>query len=273
MSLTQGRDYVIVAHGVHEDIKFFNNISREISRQASYIMDTVKAAQYPLQLSYRHSLEKLLRGFEIRYAKLHAAGNDAHFALRALLMIAVRDGQMKPEALTAANEEVFRFLDAVAHAPFTLPTSTENPPEPSKGKNKSGKNAAGKRKRKKKSKGRQARVERRAAERKLLKFSDIIKQEVQDDQDKQGGEDGQGSEDDQDVGDDSNSETIQDGDNQVEDYDQDNEDDRDVDDKNDQDVRHTEKSRVGKDIQDDEDDRENIWTCLIDKIKEWRSVA
>ncbi|KAL6799500.1 hypothetical protein GGI42DRAFT_361398 [Trichoderma sp. SZMC 28013] len=128
--LTQGRDYVLVAHGIDTDIKFFNNLNPEIANGASYILDTVKAAQCPLQLYYRYSLENLLDEFNIRYAKLHAAGNDAHFALKALLMIAVRDGQMAsaPETTTSIHEDLFRILDAIAHAPVAIPIWTEKPP-------------------------------------------------------------------------------------------------------------------------------------------------
>lgn len=126
--LTQGRDYVLVAHGIDMDIKFFNNLDPEIANRACYILDTVKAAQFPLQLYYRHSLENLLDKFNIRYAKLHAAGNDAHFALKALLMIAVRDGQMASETTVPVNGELFNALDAIAHAPVALPVWIENPP-------------------------------------------------------------------------------------------------------------------------------------------------
>ncbi|RSM20685.1 hypothetical protein CDV31_000372 [Fusarium ambrosium] len=124
-SLTKNRDYVLVAHGAKEDVKVLNNIDPNIVDRAAYILDTVKAAQFPLQLSYRYSIEKLLDEFGIRYAKLHVAGNDAHFALKALLMIAVRDGQM---AATPGDEELFRYLDAIAHAPCDLPVWTDDPP-------------------------------------------------------------------------------------------------------------------------------------------------
>ncbi|KAL7929866.1 hypothetical protein V8C35DRAFT_284010 [Trichoderma chlorosporum] len=126
--LTQGRDYILVAHGTDMDIKFFNNLDPKIANRACYILDTVKAAQFPLQLYYRYSLENLLDEFDIRYAKLHAAGNDAHFALKALLMIAVRDGQMASETSTPVNGELFNTLDAIAHSPVALPVWAENPP-------------------------------------------------------------------------------------------------------------------------------------------------
>lgn len=136
--LTQGRDYIIIAHGVREDIKFFNHLDPNIANQACYILDTVKAAQYPLQLYYRYSMEKLLDEFKIPYANLHAAGNDAHFALKAMFMIAVRDGQRSLQTTTGTgttmtttvNQELICALDTFAHAPVRFPCWIEKPPPP-----------------------------------------------------------------------------------------------------------------------------------------------
>ncbi|KAK1248036.1 hypothetical protein MKX07_000924 [Trichoderma sp. CBMAI-0711] len=129
--LTQGREYVLVAHGISEDLRFLNNLDPNFVANACYILDIVNAAQHPLQLYYRYSLEKLLEKLNIRYDRLHVAGNDAHFALRALLMLAVRDGKMAaPESITTADKELFQTLDAIAHAAYTLPVWTEKPPKP-----------------------------------------------------------------------------------------------------------------------------------------------
>lgn len=126
--LTKDRDYVLVAHGTGEDIKVLNNIDPEIVTRACYVLDTVKAAQFPLQLFYRYSIEKLLDEFGISYAKLHVAGNDAHFALKALLMIAVRDGRRTLDITPSDHEELFCALDAIAHAPCALPVWSDEPP-------------------------------------------------------------------------------------------------------------------------------------------------
>jgi len=126
--LTLGRDYILVAHGAREDIKFLNNLGPEMAGQAGYILDTVKAAQHPLQLYYRYSIERLLEELNIPYANLHAAGNDAHFVLKALLMITVRDGRMAPETMTTRDRELFCALEAIAHAPVALPVWVEKPP-------------------------------------------------------------------------------------------------------------------------------------------------
>ncbi|KGQ09937.1 hypothetical protein BB8028_0005g07530 [Beauveria bassiana] len=89
--LVKGRDYVLVGHGIDEDIKLLNQLHPDIAGNSAYLFDTVKAAQFPLQLYYRYSLGKLLDELDLKHANLHAADNDAHFALKALLMLAVRD--------------------------------------------------------------------------------------------------------------------------------------------------------------------------------------
>ncbi|KAH7011501.1 QDE-2-interacting protein [Ilyonectria destructans] len=128
-ALTQGRDYILVAHGVNEDLKFLNNIDAGIAARACYILDTVKAAQYTLQLHYRYSLEKLLDALSISYDhfRLHAAGNDAFFALKGLLMIAARDISAKPHAWALGNQQMIgtqssiaTILEAVACTPYSL---------------------------------------------------------------------------------------------------------------------------------------------------------
>jgi hypothetical protein len=122
-SITQGRDYVLVCHGANEDLKICRKL--DIGSQACFIIDTVKAAQFPLQLHYRYSLEKLLDSLEIPYVKLHAAGNDAHFTLRAVLMIAVKDAQ---RLHGDTNEPLLRVLEAIARAPRPLLRKELPPP-------------------------------------------------------------------------------------------------------------------------------------------------
>lgn len=134
--LTRDRDYILVAHGINEDAKFLNNVDPGITAGACYVLDTVKAAQYTLRLSYRYSLEKLLGELSIphEHVRLHAAGNDAFFALKALLMIAARDMSARPHARTrklgdSAIEEAQGLLstatalEAITRAPYPLPAN------------------------------------------------------------------------------------------------------------------------------------------------------
>ncbi|KAI0527923.1 hypothetical protein F5B22DRAFT_582857 [Xylaria bambusicola] len=107
-----GRDSILAFHGDHSDRKALANL--DIQLQPLYIIDNVKAAQYPLDLSYRLGLEAMLDTFGIPYTNLHAAGNDAHYALRSLLMIAAIDGQkMKSEP---TREDLFSTLSAIARS-------------------------------------------------------------------------------------------------------------------------------------------------------------
>ncbi|KAI1261780.1 hypothetical protein F5Y18DRAFT_430807 [Xylariaceae sp. FL1019] len=106
----RGRDNILVFHGDHSDRKALSNLN--IERQPLYVIDNVEAAQSPLNLTYRLGLDALLDTFGIPYANLHAVGNDAHYALRSLLMIAVTDGlnlQAEP-----TNEVLFSTFSAIA---------------------------------------------------------------------------------------------------------------------------------------------------------------
>ncbi|KAK2613603.1 hypothetical protein N8I77_000507 [Diaporthe amygdali] len=100
---TSNRDIILIFHGGHRELWALKALS--INLNPLYTIDTVKAAQYPLQLSYRCSLEKLLLELKIPFTTLHNAGNDAHFVLRAVLMLAVQDAQrelaLAPDALPA----------------------------------------------------------------------------------------------------------------------------------------------------------------------------
>lgn len=139
LALTQGRDYVLLAHGTNEDVKVLNNMDGRIVGNACYILDTVKVAQHILQLYYRYSLETLLDslGITTYHYRLHAAGNDAVFALRALLMLAVRDMSAASNAMRSSNQMeaekvVAAFLEAVALVPYPVPPRVEPEEKPVK---------------------------------------------------------------------------------------------------------------------------------------------
>ncbi|KAF5638153.1 ribonuclease H [Fusarium sp. NRRL 25303] len=86
------KPYVLVVHGAKQELSLLSLLN--IKLEPVFIIDTVKAAQYPLQLWYRYSLKQLLEEFEIPYSHLHVAGNDAHLTLRVLLMLAVKDAEI-----------------------------------------------------------------------------------------------------------------------------------------------------------------------------------
>ncbi|KAI6758482.1 hypothetical protein HG530_010722 [Fusarium avenaceum] len=86
------KPYILIVHGGDQEFLLFSLLNIKLG--PLFIVDTVKAAQFPLQLWYRNTLKELLEKFEIPYSNLHIAGNDAHLTLRVFLMIAVRDAEV-----------------------------------------------------------------------------------------------------------------------------------------------------------------------------------
>lgn len=131
--VTAERDFAYVFHGAYRDLKMFHNLGIDFaplsgftstrdsaSSRLLYLFDTNKVAQWPLQLSYRLSLAKLCETLGIPSGNLHAAGNDAHFALRALLMLAVKDAERLQELYdgdVSRSQALLQKLGDIAQAP------------------------------------------------------------------------------------------------------------------------------------------------------------
>ncbi|KAG8666811.1 hypothetical protein FPOAC1_011630 [Fusarium poae] len=108
------KPYVLVVHGGKQELSLLSLLN--IKLEPVFVIDTSKAAQFPLQLWYRNSLKELLEKLEIPYSHLHIAGNDAHFTLRVLLMIAVRDAGIYLEEKNLPAW--ITILKAVAQSPL-----------------------------------------------------------------------------------------------------------------------------------------------------------
>jgi hypothetical protein len=108
------KPYVLIIHGGQQELSLLSLL--DIKLEPVFIIDTVKAAQFPLQLWYRNSLKELLEEFEVPYSHLHIAGNDAHLTLRVFLMIAVRDAEVHLEAKNLPDW--IPILKAVAQSPL-----------------------------------------------------------------------------------------------------------------------------------------------------------
>ncbi|KAK1835078.1 QDE-2-interacting protein [Podospora conica] len=118
-AMTLHRNIILVCHGGDRELKTLARI--DIDLRPVCIVDTVKAAQHPLRLWYRWSLERLLDEFEIPFCNLHTAGNDAHFILRALLMIVVTDAELESDPAVHTPWPWLPILRAIAHAPYPSP--------------------------------------------------------------------------------------------------------------------------------------------------------
>jgi hypothetical protein len=100
------------------DMKVLQNLETDL--RPLHPIDTVKAVQIPLRLSQQIGLYHLLEVPNVAFAAFHAASNDAHFVLRALLMIAVSnaDGQQPVSLSSTAVISALRAV-AQAHRPIT----------------------------------------------------------------------------------------------------------------------------------------------------------
>lgn len=121
-SLVAGRKVVLVMHGITSDLSFLRNLGFDL--QSRYVIDTSNVLASGIRRKKNLSLKILLTALKIPLSSLHIAGNDAHLALRALLMIAVRDAQTQ-----GSIDQNFRvdddFLDvlvgiALAPEPLTV---------------------------------------------------------------------------------------------------------------------------------------------------------
>ncbi|KAG5745352.1 hypothetical protein H9Q70_011956 [Fusarium xylarioides] len=86
----QGRDVIGVAYSLHSDLALLKDF--EIFLSPICWIDLALAQYIPLQNATAPSLAVVMNRLRIRYAgRLHEPGNDAHFAMRTLLGLAVLD--------------------------------------------------------------------------------------------------------------------------------------------------------------------------------------
>jgi hypothetical protein len=117
--LISKRDVILIVHGGKDDLAFVK--AADIHLRPLYIMDTQKAAQHPLQLDYRCTIEGMLTLVNCSFDQgmLHNAGTDAHFTLRALLLIATMDATTDP-TLEPACKALLSTFEKIARQPIPL---------------------------------------------------------------------------------------------------------------------------------------------------------
>lgn len=105
---------ILIAHGISREKKVLQDL--HIDLKPTFMIDTTKVAHYPLQDSRNYSLKLLLQvfGIPVTSGMLHVAGNDAHFVLRILLMLAVHDARRECKNIPAWVP----VFEAIARAPL-----------------------------------------------------------------------------------------------------------------------------------------------------------
>jgi hypothetical protein len=83
------RNLVFVGHRIHNDIQTLRVLDFRFSRSLAYILDTDSVVKNVLG-TWHGSLGALLQKMDSLFDKLHCAGSDANFTLRALLLLAAQ---------------------------------------------------------------------------------------------------------------------------------------------------------------------------------------
>lgn len=112
---------ILVCHGISRERIVLRKLGVDLKQL--FMIDTTKAARYPLREFHDSTLKKLLKDFDIPWAGelLHFVGNDAHFVLRTLLIVAVHDARKELKDVPAWVP----VFEAVARAPLPPVTLTQ----------------------------------------------------------------------------------------------------------------------------------------------------
>lgn len=89
--------------------------------------------RYPVDAQHERkatfNLKLFLNKLEISFRSLHTAGNDAHFTLKALLILAVQSMTDVGTKLNPDQEEIPTKLQAIGHASIATEPSWRTPDE------------------------------------------------------------------------------------------------------------------------------------------------
>lgn len=117
------RDIVLVGHGMPADLAALAELGLDVQGelQAVAVVDTRRVAEELMRLDFGSqgpSLAKLLEHLQCPIGKMHNAGNDAAFAMRAMLALALETRWPGPQNVLGQ----FRRL---AHAPVKIPDALQ----------------------------------------------------------------------------------------------------------------------------------------------------
>jgi hypothetical protein len=112
------RNLVLVGHGIAGDQTLLKVLGFNLETSVVGVLDTEYLAQY-LFGGPRLRLRSLLIELKCPFDNLHCAGNDAHFALRALLLLAVQ-GYLGFDVDDVARDRL-EMLHAIGQAPLPHP--------------------------------------------------------------------------------------------------------------------------------------------------------
>jgi len=119
--IARTKDIILVGHDFRHDLQVLRHLNFDIQTSVLGILDTMRIASEVIP-TCSGTLRDILRELQCPFDKLHSAGNDAHFTLRALLLLAVKSYADK----TLRHEDQQRLESIRAVAQFHLPQQPES---------------------------------------------------------------------------------------------------------------------------------------------------
>ncbi len=116
--LDRDRNLVLVGYGIAGDRALLEVLGFDLETSVVGVLDTEALAQYTFG-GPKLRLRSLLTELKCPFDNLHCAGNDAHFALRALLLLAVQ-GYLG-FGVDDVTRDRLEMLQAIGQAPLPLP--------------------------------------------------------------------------------------------------------------------------------------------------------
>jgi hypothetical protein len=116
--LDRDRNLVFVSHRMEGDQTLLKVLGFDLETSVVGVLDTEDLAQHAFG-GPKLRLRRLLTKLNCPFDNLHCAGNDAHFALRALLLLAVQS-YLGFDVDDVARDRL-EMLQAIDQAPFPLP--------------------------------------------------------------------------------------------------------------------------------------------------------
>lgn len=113
--IPDNRAVVFVGHSPKHDIDALRRLKFVLPQNTLAFLDTGKMAREMLNIHYTPSLQDLLMSLRCPCSNLHTAGNDAHFAMRAMLAMAARTAEKNDKAAA----ERLRVIEAIALGPIS----------------------------------------------------------------------------------------------------------------------------------------------------------
>ncbi|MCJ1328290.1 hypothetical protein MMC10_004966 [Thelotrema lepadinum] len=115
--IPSSRNTVFVGHGVKSDIKALQSLNFQFPALLSAIIDTRQVANQVFG-TFSRSLMGLLQRVECPFNRLHSAGNDANFTLRALLLLAVRGLAHRQPDMEGGSCNTLAILQQISSCPL-----------------------------------------------------------------------------------------------------------------------------------------------------------